>query len=116
MSYKELEVWRKSHQLVLRIYQSTNKFPVDERFRLVDQICRAAASIPTNIAEGTGRHSKKEFLQFLYIARGSIEETKYLLLLAKELSYLDEANYLSLEKDYSEVGRMLNGLISSVRE
>jgi len=74
----------------LEIYKLTRNFPKDERFRIVDQICRAAISVPTNIAEGTGRHSKKEFLQFLYIARGSVEEIKYLLLLAKDLNYLKQ--------------------------
>lgn len=74
----------------LEIYKLTRNFPKDERFRIVDQICRAAISVSTNIAEGTGRHSKKEFLQFLYIARGSVEEIKYLLLLAKDLNYLKQ--------------------------
>ena len=115
MSYEELSVWEESHKLALKIYKLTKDFPKDERFRLVDQICRAAASVPTNIAEETGRHSKKEFLQFLYIARGSIEETKYLLLLAKDLNYLNQTTYLDLKKRYDKVGKMLNGLISSIR-
>jgi len=115
MSYEELSVWEESHKLALKIYKLTKDFPKDERFRLVDQICRAATSVPTNIAEGTGRHSKKEFLQFLYIARGSIEETKYLLLLAKDLDYLNKITYSDLKEKCNKVGKMLNGLISSIR-
>jgi four helix bundle protein len=74
MSYEELSVWDESHKLALKIYKLTKNFPPDERFRLVDQICRAATSVPTNIAEGTGRHSKKEFLQFLAAYPVSVAE------------------------------------------
>ena len=103
MSYEELDVWKESHKLALEIYKLTRNFPKDERFRIVDQMCRAAISVPTNIAEGTGRHSKKEFLQFLYIARGSVEETKYLLLLAKDLNYLKHEIYINLQERYNKV-------------
>ncbi|MCD6317659.1 four helix bundle protein [Candidatus Aerophobetes bacterium] len=116
MSYEELDVWKESHKLALEIYKLTKNFPKDERFRIVDQICRAAISVPTNIAEGTGRHSKKEFSQFLYIARGSVEETKYLLLLAKDLNYLKHEICINLQERYNKVGKMLNGLISSIRK
>jgi len=116
MIMKELSVWKESHKLALEIYKLTRNFPTDERFRLVDQICRAATSVPTNIAEGTGRRSKNEFLQFLYIARGSVEETKYLLLLAKDLDYLNRTAYLDLQERCNKVGKMLNGLISSIRK
>ncbi len=64
MSYEELDVWRESHKLALEVYKLTRNFPKDERFRIVDQICRAAVSVPTNIAEGTGRHSKKNSCNF----------------------------------------------------
>lgn len=92
-SWKDLEVWEKAHQMVLEVYKVTKKFPSVERFRLVDQLCRASVSVPTNIAEGKGRNSLKEYLQFLSIAKGSLEETKYLVLLSKDLGYIDERKY-----------------------
>jgi hypothetical protein len=77
LSWRDLEVWSSSHNTVLRIYHLTKLFPADERFRLTDQLCRAAASVPADIAEGKGRSSLKEYVQFLSIARGSTEEVKY---------------------------------------
>ena len=114
-SWKDLEVWSLSHSAVLRIYQITKVFPSDERFRLVDQLCRAAASVPANIAEGKGRNSLREYVQFLSIARGSVEEVKYFLLLARDLKYLDPQDYDAIINDYDRVGRMLNGLMASLR-
>jgi four helix bundle protein len=114
-SWRDLEVWKGAHGLVLEVYAITKSFPNDERYRLTDQICRAAASVPTNIAEGKGRISLKEYLQFLSIARGSVEEVKYLLLLAKDLGYIPEQTYLKLAGDYDQVARMLNGLMRSLR-
>ena len=114
-SWKDLEVWNLSHNAVLRIYQITKGFPTDERFRLVDQLFRAAASVPANIAEGKGRNSLREYVQFLSIARGSVEEVKYFLLLARDLKYLDQPDYDGITNDYDRVGRMLNGLMNSLR-
>ena len=115
-SFTELEVWQKAHQRVLEIYRVTEDFPNTERFRLTDQLCRAAASIPANIAEGKGRNSRKEYVQFLYIARGSVEETKYHLILSRDLGYLSSEAFDKLLEGYNEVGRMLNGLINSLKE
>lgn len=114
-SWKDLEVWKKAHQMVLEVYKMTKKYPVVERFRLVDQLCRASASIPTNIAEGKGRNSLKEYIQFLSFAKGSLEETKYLLLLSKDLGYIDEKRYEGFVQNYDQVGKMLTGLIKSLR-
>jgi four helix bundle protein len=114
-SWKDLDVWNLAHQSVLRVYQLTKSFPTEERFRLTDQLCRAAASIPANIAEGKGRNSLKEYLQFLSIARGSVEEVKYFLLLARDLEYLKTTDYDNILKDYDQVGKMLNGLMNSLR-
>ncbi len=115
INWKDLEVWRISHSLVLKLYEMTKHFPQDERFRLVDQLCRAAASIPTNIVEGKGRNSLKEYLQFLSIARGSVEEVKYQLLLARALGYLDREDYAETVENYDRVGKMLNKLMGSLR-
>ena len=114
-SWRDLLVWQKAHESVLRVYRATKAFPVDERFRLTDQLCRAAASIPTNFGEGKGRGSPAEFRQFVIIARGSVEETRYLLLLAKDLGYLGDADYAELESSYTEISKMTNGLLRALR-
>jgi len=116
VGFEDLEVWQQAHGLVIEIYKVTDTFPNTERFRLTDQLCRSAASIPANIAEGKGRDSNREFLRFLIIARGSLEETKYHLLLAKDLHYLSETDYNKLLDGYNAAGKMLNGLINKVRK
>ena len=113
--WKDLEVWKVAHGAVLRVYAATKTFPSDERFRLTDQLCRAAASVPANIAEGKGRTSLRGYLQFLSIARGSVEEVKYFLLLARDLKYLEEDDYEGINSEYDHVGKMLNGLMNSLR-
>ena len=113
-NYTELKVWQKSHVFVLEIYKETKNFPRDEKFALVSQIRRAAVSIPANIAEGYGRKHTKEYVQMLYIAQGSLEETKYHLLLSKDLGYLNTATYGLLFEQSEEIGRMLRGLINSL--
>ena len=115
-SWKDLQVWKVAHQAVLRIYGITKHFPADERFRLTDQLCRAAASVPANLAEGKGRNSLREYLQFLSVARGSVEEVKYFLLLAHDLGYLKAKDYEEISGEYDRVGKMLNGLMTSLRK
>ncbi|RKD21955.1 four helix bundle protein [Caminicella sporogenes DSM 14501] len=112
--FEDLEVWKKSHELTLEIYRLTNEFPKEERFRLIDQLCRSASSIPANIAEGKGRYHKNEFKHFLYVARGSLEETKYHLILAKDLGYIENEKFNELIKLIQQTGKMLNGLIKSL--
>ena len=114
-SWRDLLVWQKAHAAVLEIYRTTKTFPPDERYRLTDQLCRAAASVPTNIAEGKGRSSAAEFRQFLIIARGSIEETRYLLLLARDLGHLSTAQHEKLEAAYTEISKMTNALLQSLK-
>jgi len=114
-NFTQLEVWQRAHGLVLEIYRVTERFPNTERFRLTDQLCRSASSVPANIAEGTGRNTLKEYVQFLYTARGSVEETKYHLILSKDLGYLPSDDFNGLMEGYNEVGRMLNGLINSLK-
>lgn len=108
-TFKNIKVWRKAHELVLRIYSETQFFPDSERFGLTIQLRRAAASIPTNIVEGYKRRSKKDFAHYLNMADSSLEETKYHLLLAFDLKYLNEYNYTTLSELADEVGRMLFG-------
>ena len=116
MDFQKLEVWKKAHQMTLKIYRATQAFPREEMYRLADQLCRAASSVAANIAEGTGRNTLKEYLQFLYTARGSVEETKYHLILSRDLGYLSPDVFDELMEGYNEVGRMLNGLINSLKE
>lgn len=115
-SYEKLKVFQLAHQLALEVYQAVGGFPSSERFRLADQLCRAVVSIPANIAEGHGRYHQKELAHFLYIARGSVEETKYYLMLAKDLGYLTFEAYSNLRAKAAEVGKMLNGLIARSKQ
>ncbi|MFC2124062.1 four helix bundle protein [Bacteroidota bacterium] len=114
-SFKQLKTWRAAHNLVLSIYSNTKSFPKEEKFGLISQIRRAAVSIPANIAEGRSRYGIKEFLRFLYISRGSLEEVKYLLILSKDLGFLANDSYSQLEDQTDETGRLLNAMINSLK-
>jgi four helix bundle protein len=113
--YRNIRVWKDAHQLVLEIYRTTNNFPDDERFGLVSQMRRSAASIPTNIAEGSSRGSDLDFARFLTIALGSSAELDYQLLLSYELQYLSEADYNKLNIALASVRKMLNAFITKLR-
>jgi four helix bundle protein len=115
-NFEELKVWKILHELVIKIYKITNNFPKEERYRLTDQLCRSAASVPANIAEGQARQTTKEYLQFLYTARGSIAETKYHLILAKDLGYIETSSYNKINTNYNKAGKMLNSLINSLKK
>ncbi len=110
-NFEKLEVWKKSHKLVIQIYEITKSFPKDEKYGLIDQLRRSASSVPTNIAEGNEKKSKKEFIQFLFTAKGSLAETKYHLILARDLNYISQKNFDDLLNQINEIGRLLNGLI-----
>lgn len=88
--FKKYDIWQLSHLLTLEVYKLTSLFPKEEMYGLTSQIRRATSSIPTNISEGCGRNSDKEFNQFLNIALGSANETEYLLILTKDLNYISE--------------------------
>ena len=113
--FRQLQVWEKSHELVLDIYTITSRFPQNELFGLTSQIRRASSSIPTNIAEGCGRGSDADFCRFLQISMGSASETEYELQLAHDLGYLDDAVYESLNRKVIEVKRMLSSLIVKIK-
>ena len=110
-NFKDLKVWHKAHQLVLAIYRHTRTFPSEERFGLTAHLCKSATSIPSNIAEGCGRHTEKDFARFLTIAAGSASETEYQLLLAHDLGYLSDHEHVDLDEQVNEVKRMLNSFI-----
>lgn len=113
-SYKDLVAWQKSMDLVTATYRATAGFPKDELFGLTSQLRRAAVSIPSNIAEGQGRLSEKEFRYFLGQARGSLMEVETQLQIAENLGYLQKEKTASLLQSCAEVGRILNGLLASV--
>ena len=111
-TYEDLKVWRLSMSLVLDIYRCTASFPKQEVYGLTSQMRRAAVSIPSNIAEGKGRYSRKELLQFLFHARGSLLELRTQIAIARALSFLKDSDADDLIRRTSEVGRLLNGLIN----
>ncbi len=113
-SYKELVVWQKSMALVTEVYAATAKFPREELFGLASQLRRSAVSVPSNIAEGQGRATKGEFIQFLAHARGSLFELETQVLIAGELSYLSSEFQGRLVEKVQEVARILNGLLTSL--
>jgi four helix bundle protein len=115
-SFRELEVWQKAHGLVLEIYRLTDKFPDRERFGIVSQIRRCAASVPANIAEGFGRRTTKELLQFLVTANGSLEETRYFLILSSDLGYLPREKFDELDKGCTSVAQMIAAMSRSLKE
>ena len=114
-SYKELDVWQKAVNLAIEVYQATHHFPDAERFGLTAQIRRAATSVPANIAEGWGRGSTKEYIQFLLIARGSLMELETHMIITQKLRYLSQEQLGAIQKEVEEIGKMLNGLIQSLR-
>ena len=115
MHWSELDVWKKAHELTLEIYKQTAKFPSEERYGLTSQLRRASSSIPANIVEGSSRNYTKEYMQFLFQARGSLEEVRYFLLLSKDLNYLKQEEHQQLEKSCEDVSKMLNGLLTSLK-
>ena len=113
--FRQLKVWRKGHELTLAVYLATQSFPRAETYGLTSQLRRAAAAIPTNIAEGTGRGSDADFGRFLQIAMGSASELEYLLMLTRDLSYLTGGAHVAMEAVTVELKRMLASLLRTVR-
>lgn len=113
-NYRDLIVWQKAMGLVKLVYELTKKFPKEELFGLTSQIRRAVVSVPSNIAEGQGRNSTKEFLRHLFIAYGSLMETETQNLIAEMQAYItaDERKEVMLKS--AEVGRLINGLVNSL--
>ena len=115
-SHKNLIVWQKSISLVKLVYPAMRLFPNDEQFGLISQIKRSAVSIPSNIAEGFGRGSKRECKRFIHIALGSATELDTQLIISNELGFLNEKDYAEVYSLLSEVKRMLKALIKSLKE
>jgi four helix bundle protein len=113
--YQELIAWQKAIALVTEIYKASGSFPRDEIYGLTSQLRRAAVSVPSNVAEGQGRATSGEFIQFLCHARGSLFEVETQVIVAHNLSYLSDAQCETLIANISELGRILNGLITSLQ-
>ncbi len=113
--YRDLVAWQKSMAVAKRVYELTRGFPREEVYGMTSQIRRAAVSVPANIAEGHARQTRGEFRQFVGIARGSLAELETMLLLAKDLEYSDAYAIDLLLEACLEVGRLLNGLLRSLR-
>jgi four helix bundle protein len=114
-NFKDLRVWAKAHELTLTVYEKTRGFPKEERFGLTSQMRRSAASVGANIAEGCGRRSDGEMRRFFQIARGSANELEYHLLLAKDLHFLQAAEFADLEARILEIQRMLASFAAAVK-
>ena len=114
-SYKELIVWQKSIKLVKEIFILTAKFPKSELYGIVSQMRRSAVSIPSNIAEGNGRNSRKEYCHSLSIAFGSALELETQLIIAKELNFVRGDEFMKIEQLLDEILRMLNSLREKMR-
>ena len=114
--FKNIKAWQYADELAVLTYSRTKSFPKEELYGITSQLRRAVVSVPANIAEGASRGHKKEYVHFLYVARGSIAETEYLLHLANRLGYLQDVEYKELEGVRRETAKTLHGLIKSVKE
>jgi four helix bundle protein len=113
-NYKDLQVWQKAYQLCLEIYKGRGRFPKHELYGITAQMRRAAVSIPSNIADGYGRKTTKEYIQFLYVAYGSNCELETQIQLCGDLGYFARGEPQKLQDRISEVERMLKSLINSL--
>jgi four helix bundle protein len=113
--HEKLIVWQEAHQLCLLIYRLTKSFPSDERFGLISQMRRSSASVPTNIAEGNTRRTWKDKRNFFDIAIASLEELHYESLLSKELAYLSQQQFQTIDQHIHRVSYLLTRLHSSLR-
>jgi four helix bundle protein len=112
--FKKLEVWNRARTLTVAIYGLTDRFPTKERFRLVDQLCRAVVSIAANIAEGSSRRSQADFYRFLEIALGSANEVECHLIIASDLGYLQQSEFEARIEDVNRVRAMLINFMKNV--
>ena len=108
--FKKYDIWKLSHLLTLKVYDITKSFPKDEIYGIISQIRRASSSIPTNISEGCGRDSDSEFNRFLTIALGSASEVEYLIILSKDLNYIDDNSFSTLNDEINIIKRKVYSL------
>lgn len=109
--FEDIEAWKKARELVKGVYQATNRRAFSQDYGLRDQIRRASVSIVSNIAEGFSRQTDREFIQFLYMAKGSVSEVQSQLYVASDLDYLEKEEFSKLYNDADEVARLISGFI-----
>jgi four helix bundle protein len=114
-SFEDLTVWQEAHKLTLEVYKLTARFPAAEKYGIVSQLRRSSSSVPANIAEGFGRATTRELLRCLQIARGELEETRYFVLLGRDLGYVTPQDYESVCQHCNSIGRLINALGSSLK-
>jgi four helix bundle protein len=114
--FSDLTVWQRAHELTLETYRLTEKFPRSEQFGIVSQMRRAATSVSANIAEGFGRRPTKELLRCLQISRGELEETRYFLILSRDLGHILPTEFESMNGRCDSVGQLINALGRSLKE
>lgn len=113
-SYKDLDAWKLSIRVTRFVYRASEKFPPDERFGLTSQIRRAAVSVPSNIAEGWGRGTTSDYARFLRMARGSLYEVETQCVVARELGFMSDEVFQSMDEVITECSKVLFGLLRSV--
>jgi four helix bundle protein len=114
-SYRDLQVWQKAHELTLLVFKTTDSFPRTDLYGIVSQVRRSSSSVAANIAEGFGRGTTKEFLRVLQIARGELEETRYFMLLSRDLHKISPEEFARIDAECDSVGRLMNALARSLR-
>lgn len=114
-SFENLIVWQKAHQWVLSVYKQSKIFPKEEKYGLTSQLRRSAISVPANIAEGFKKRGKADKVRYINIAQGSLEESRYYLILARDLSYLDDSKISALKEAQEEIGRMLESYAMAIK-
>jgi four helix bundle protein len=114
-SFEDLTVWQEAHKLALEVYKLTAKFPGTEKYGVVSQLRRCSSSVPANIAEGFGRATTRELLRCLQIARGELEETRYFVLLSRDIGYVTSQDCQSVGQHCNSIGRLINALGSSLK-
>jgi len=114
-NFRKLKIWKRSINLATDVYEITKQFPRSELYGITSQVRRSVVSISSNIAEGAGRQSQKEFIQFLNIAKGSCYELETQLLISKNLKYISEESYLALESELIKIEKMIYALIKKVK-
>ena len=115
-NYKNLTVWQKSHAFVLTAYKASKSFPREEQYNLTSQLRRAATSIPTNLAEGCGKFTDRDFAKYIQNAFGSSQEVEYLSFLSFELGYISIQEFKTLDSQINEVKAMLISLLLKIRK
>lgn len=115
-NFEGLKVWQKAHMLTLDIYKVTAEYPPTEMYGLISQLRRSASSIPANIVEGYSRGTTKQYINFLHIANGSLSETRYFIILSKDLGYLSDDQFSKLENECKEIGKILQAIVRTLNK